>query len=316
MKLPAFSVRVLWLPLLGCLMSCGVNAQTKPVDQITVGMSIPSLQWVFYLMVRDGVMEQAKGLGINNVLVADAQADPARQVSQIQDMLSKGIDVLLYTATGSAASAVPVRLARQQGVPVICIDNFPKNVECDAYISTDNLAAAGELARQMIKLTGGKAEIGLLQGTLGDSTEVARAKGLDAVLSEAPEMKIVDRKPTDWLQDNGFKVAQDMLQKNPKINVFIGRSDAPALGAAQAVKVANIDHKVWVFGYDGLPSALEAMRDGKLDMTITQQAVEMGRTALRTAVDLQQGKPVTKTQLLPAFVTTRENVATFLEQHP
>jgi ribose transport system substrate-binding protein len=231
-------------------------------------------------------------------------------------MLSKGIDVLLYTATGSAASAVPVRLARQQGVPVICIDNFPKNVECDAYISTDNLAASGELARQMIKLTGGKAEIGLLQGTLGDSTEITRAKGLEAVLSEAPEMKVVDKKPTDWLQDNGFKVAQDMLQKNPKINVFIGRSDAPALGAAQAVKVANIDHKVWVFGYDGLPSALEAIRDGKLDMTITQQAVEMGRNALRTAVDLQQGKQVTKTQLLPAFVTTRENVATFLEQHP
>jgi ribose transport system substrate-binding protein len=316
MNLSAFPVRYLWLALLGCLMSAAVHAQSKPAAEMTVGMSIPSLQWVFYLMVRDGVMEQAKTLGIKNVLVADAQADPARQVSQIQDMLSKGIDVLLYTATGSAASAVPVRLARQQGVPVICIDNFPKNVECDAYISTDNLAASGELARQMIKLTGGQAQIGLLQGTLGDSTEIARAKGLEAVLSDAPGMKVVDKKPTDWLQDNGFKVAQDMLQKNPKINVFIGRSDAPALGAAQAVKVANIDHKVWVFGYDGLPSALEAIRDGKLDMTITQQAVGMGRLALRTAVDLQQGKPVTKTQLLPAFVTTRENVATFLEQHP
>lgn len=142
MKLSAFPVRALAL-LLGCLMSISAHAQSKPVGEITVGMSIPSLQWVFYLMVRDGVTQQANALGIKNVLVADAQADPARQVSQIQDMLSKGIDVLLYTATGSAASAVPVRLARQQGVPVICIDNFPKNVECDAYIATDNLAAAG-----------------------------------------------------------------------------------------------------------------------------------------------------------------------------
>ncbi|NVZ24533.1 sugar ABC transporter substrate-binding protein [Pseudomonas gingeri] len=316
MNRSAFVLRSLWLPLFACLLSSGAHAQGKAVDQITVGMSIPSLQWVFYLMVRDGVMEQASGMGIKKVLVSDAQADPARQVSQIQDMLSKGIDVLLYTATGSAASAVPVRLARQQGVPVVCVDNFPKNVECDAYISTDNLAASGELARQMIKLTGGKAQIGLLQGTLGDSTEVTRAKGFDAVLTQAPQMKIVDSKPTDWLQDNGFKVAQDMLQKNPRIDVFLGRSDAPALGAAQAVKVANIDHKIWVFGYDGLPSALEAVRDGKMDLTITQQAVEMGRTALRTAVDLQQGKSVEKTQLLPAFVTTRENAAAFLEKHP
>ncbi|WP_256579056.1 substrate-binding domain-containing protein [Pseudomonas sp. VI4.1] len=102
MSLPASSLRHLWLPLLACLMSAHVHAQSKPADEITVGMSIPSLQWVFYLMVRDGVMEQAKTLGIKQVLVADAQADPARQVSQIQDMLSKGIDVLLYTATGSA----------------------------------------------------------------------------------------------------------------------------------------------------------------------------------------------------------------------
>ncbi len=288
-------------------------AAEKPIK---VGMSIPSLQWVFYLMVRDGVMEQASGLGIEDVLVADAQADPARQVSQIQDMLSKGIDVLLYTATGSAASAVPVRLARQQGVKVVCVDNFPKNVECDAYVSTDNTAAAAELARQVVRLTGPDAQVGLLQGTLGDTTEIARAKGFDVELAKTPGMKVVDQKPTDWLQDVGFKVAQDMLQKHPQINVFVGRSDAPALGAAQAVRVANVQHKVWIFGYDGLPAALEAVRDGKMDMTITQQAVEMGRTALRTAVALKEGKPVEKQQFLPAFVTTRENVDAFLSKHP
>jgi len=127
---------------------------------------------------------------------------------------------------------------------------------------------------------------------------------------------IVDRKPTDWLQDNGFKVAQDMLQKHPQIDVFVGRSDAPALGAAQAVRVANVSHKVWIFGYDGLRPALEAVRDGKMDMTITQQAVEMGRTALRTALALKAGSQVEKVQALPAFVTTRENVETFIARHP
>jgi ribose transport system substrate-binding protein len=281
------------------------SAESKPLK---VGMSIPSLQWEFYLMVRDGVLEQAKKDGVSEVLVVDAQADAARQVSQIQDLLSKGIDVLLYTATGSAASAVPVRLAKQQGVPVVCVDNFPKNVECDAYISTDNTAAAAELARQVVKLTGGNAQVGLLQGTLGDTTEKTRADGFDVELAKTPGMVIVDRKPTDWLQDNGFKVAQDMLQKHPQIDVFVGRSEA--------VRVANVSHKVWIFGYDGLRPALEAVRDGKMDMTITQQAVEMGRTALRTALALKAGSQVEKVQALPAFVTTRENVETFIARHP
>ncbi|EOG3622631.1 sugar ABC transporter substrate-binding protein [Pseudomonas putida] len=307
-----FSSRVrVFLALM--LLPALASAEGKPLK---VGMSIPSLQWEFYLMVRDGVLEQAAKDGIEEVLVVDAQADAARQVSQIQDLLSKGIDVLLYTATGSAASAVPVRLAKQQGVPVVCVDNFPKNVECDAYISTDNIAAAAELARQVVKLTGGKAQIGLLQGTLGDTTEKTRADGFDVELAKTPGMVIVDRKPTDWLQDSGFKVAQDMLQKHPQIDVFVGRSDAPALGAAQALRVANVQHKVWIFGYDGLRPALEAVRDGKMDMTITQQAVEMGRVALRTALALKAGVPVEKNQALPAFVTTRENVETFITRHP
>lgn len=103
-----FSSRVrVFLALM--LLPALASAEGKPLK---VGMSIPSLQWEFYLMVRDGVLEQAAKDGIEEVLVVDAQADAARQVSQIQDLLSKGIDVLLYTATGSAASAVPVRLAK------------------------------------------------------------------------------------------------------------------------------------------------------------------------------------------------------------
>ena len=68
-----------------------------------------------------------------------------------------------------------------------------------------------------------------------------------------------------------------MLQRNPNISVFFGQADALALGAAQAVKVANLGHKVWVVGFDGDVAGLKAVQDGVLDATMTQQTQQMGR---------------------------------------
>ena len=89
-----------------------------------------------------------------------------------------------------------------------------------------------------------------------------------------------------------------------------------ALGAAQAVKVGNLDHKVVVVGFDGDVAGLKAVESGVLNATMTQQTQKMGRLAVASAIDLKAGKAVPKEQLLPTVLTTKENVAPFLQQHP
>ena len=98
--------------------------------------------------------------------------------------------------------------------------------------------------------------------------------------------------------------------------MFVGRSDGPALGAAQAVRVDGSEHKIWIFGYDGLPIALQAIKDGKMDLTITQQAVNIGHQAVKSGVALLNKEVVPAEQLMKAFVTTKDNVDAFIQQHP
>jgi ribose transport system substrate-binding protein len=119
-----------------------------------------------------------------------------------------------------------------------------------------------------------------------------------------------------WMQDEGFAIAQDMLQRHPDITVFFGRADALALGAAQAVKVGNLDHKVVVVGFDGDVAGLKAVRDGILTATMTQQTQGMGRLALQSALDLIAGKTLPKDQLQDAVLTTNENVEPYIAKHP
>ena len=119
-----------------------------------------------------------------------------------------------------------------------------------------------------------------------------------------------------WHQDEGFKLTQDLLQAHPKTNIVFGQADALALGAAQAVKVAHPDHRIWVAGFDGDTAALTALKDGVFDVTATQQTQKMGRMGVDSAIALVKGEKLPAQQLQDATLTTKDNVEGFIAKHP
>ena len=167
------------------------------------------------------------------------------------------------------------------------------------------------------KQAGGKGEMLIIHGQKGTTPEVDRTKGCDEALKNFPGIKIVGQLWSEgWHQDEGFKLTQDLLQAHPKVNIVWGQADALALGAAQAVKVANPDHKIWIAGFDGDTAALKALKDGVFDVTATQQTQKMGRMAVDSAIDIVAGKKVPAEQLQSATLTTKDNVDGFIAKHP
>jgi len=119
-----------------------------------------------------------------------------------------------------------------------------------------------------------------------------------------------------WAADEGNKIAQDMLQRDPTINIIFGQADGIALGAAQAVKLAKPSQKTWVVGYDGDIGGLKAVQSGGLDATVTQPTFTMGRMAVDAVTDLLAGKKPPADQPMDGVLTTKENVEMVLKAHP
>ena len=293
--------------------SSPVFAQDK---NITIGLAVANLQADFFNQIKQSVEAEAKAKGIT-VITVDAKGDSATQVSQVQDLITRGVKALIYIPAGATAAGVPVKAAKTAGIPVICVDRTPPDNPGDTFIATDSVSAARTLGEFVGKITDGKGKIGILQGQLGTTPELDRDKGFNEALSKFPGLQVIAKQPSKaWMQDEGFAIAQDMLQRHPDITVFFGRADALALGAAQAVKVGNLDHKVIVVGFDGDVSGLKAVRDGILTATMTQQTQGMGRLALQSALDLIAGKTLPKDQLQEAVLTIKENVEPYIEKHP
>jgi ribose transport system substrate-binding protein len=282
----------------------------------TVGLAVANLQANFFNQIKDAVNAEARSKGVA-VDTADARGDSATQVNQIQDMITKGVKALIYIPAGATAAGVPVRDAHAAHIPVVNVDRNAADAPGDTFIATDSVAAARTLGDYVCKITNGKGNVAIIQGQIGTTPEEDRNKGFNEALAKCPGLKVVAKQASkQWHQDEGFNIAQDMLQRNPDITVIFGRADALALGAAQAVKVANLGHPVVVVGFDGDTAGLEAVKNGVLAATMTQKTQYMGRLALDSALELAAGKSVPKMQLQPAVLTTQENVGPFLKQHP
>lgn len=301
---------------LGITAASAFAAQASAAGKVTIGLAVANLQADFFNQIKQSVEAAGKAKGVDIVTV-DAKGDAATQVNQIQDLITRHINALIYIPAGATAAGVPVKDAKAAHIPVVTVDRNPPDAPGDTFIATDSVAAARTLGTYICKVTGGKGNVAVIQGQLGTTPEMDRDKGFKEALAKCPGLKVVASQASKmWMQDEGFSIAQDMLQRDPAINVFFGRADALALGAAQAVKVANLDHKVRVFGFDGDVAGLKAVQAGVLDATMAQATQKMGRLALQSALDLIAGKKVPAEQLQPAVLTTKANVEPFIKHHP
>jgi ribose transport system substrate-binding protein len=285
-------------------------------DAKKIGLAVANLQANFFNQIKQSVEAYGKEKGLE-VITVDAKGDSATQVSQIQDLITQGIDALIYIPAGATAASVPVKAARAAGIPVINIDRNADGAPGDTFIATDSVTSAKQVCNYIVKKAGGKGNMVIIHGQKGTTPEVDRSKGCGEVLAANPGVKVVNEQWSQmWSQDEGFKIAQDMLQADPSISIVFAQADGLALGAAQAVKVANPDHKIWVGGFDGDTAALEALSKNVFDVTATQQTQLMGRMGVDAAIAVVKGEKVPAAQLQDATLTTKDNVAGFIAKHP
>jgi ribose transport system substrate-binding protein len=302
-------------PIVVILGLATIFSQRWDEEKPKIGLAVANLQADFFNQIKQSVTKEAAKQGVD-VVVADARGDAATQVNQIEDFVTKQVDAIVYIPAGATAAGVPVKDAKKAGIPIIAVDRNPPDEPANSFIASDSVAAARTLGEHVAKETGGEGQVAILQGQVGTTPEIDRNKGFDEALAKNPGLQVVAKQPADWDQDKGFSLAQNMLQAHPDISVFFGRADAMALGAAQAVRVANVPHKVTIVGFDGDVAGLKAVRDGTVDATMTQQTQKMGRMAVQSAQTLIDGGKVPPQQLVPAYLTTKANAAKYLASHP
>lgn len=217
---------------------------------------------------------------------------------------------VIINPVDSDAAGPSVRAANKADIPVIAADRGVNKADVTALVASDNVAGGEQAARTLAEKLGGKGRIVVLQGTAGTSASRERGAGFAQGIKAYPGIKVVAKQPADFDRTKGLDVMTNMLQANSDVNGVFAENDEMALGAIKALG-AKAGTSVPVVGFDGTPDGLKAVEAGTLYASVAQQPRELGRLAVRNAIEAAAGKKIDATVKVPVKVVTAKNVADF-----
>ena len=223
------------------------------------------------------------------ITIADGQASVNTQVSQVENFLTKQVDLLMISPFESAPLTPIVTRAFKGGTPVIELDRKTVGDDFTAFVGGDNrqiAKEAGEWAAKTLMPDGGEAAI--LEGLPSSSPAIERLDGFKEGIATNPKIKLVAVQPVDWMEDKAVTVFSAMLQAHPDIKLVYTSNDLAASGAYIAAKQAGKADQVKIIGTDGLPGpsgGIRSVADGQWAATFTYptgaaQALELAKKIL------------------------------------
>ncbi|TMI83757.1 MAG: ribose ABC transporter substrate-binding protein RbsB [Bacillati bacterium ANGP1] len=272
----------------------------------TVGLAISTLNNPFFVDLRDGAQAAAAKAGIA-LVVLDAQNDPARQASSVEDLIAKKVGAVIINPTDSDAIVPIVKKLNAAKIPVITVDRAANGGTVAAHIASDNVAGGRMAAAYVARRLKGKGNVVMLEGIAGSSAARDRGKGFREGLQKFPGIKIVASQTADFDRSKGLTVMENILQAQKKINAVFAQNDEMALGAVQAIEGAKRQQAMFVVGFDAIADALKAVNEGRIAATIAQQPKVMGRLAVEAAASRLKGGKVAKFTPVPLRLVTKNS---------
>ena len=272
----------------------------------TIGLSVSTQNNPFFVTLVEGAKKAANDAGVS-LSVVDAGDDVTKQTSDIEDLVNKGVSVLIVNPVDSDAVTGAVEAAKAKGVKVISVDRAVNGVEIDCQIASDNVLGAELATQYIVEKLGEGAKVAELEGVPGASAAIDRSKGFHNVADE--KLEVVAKQTANFDRTQGMSVMENILQGNPDVQAVFAANDEMALGALEAISGAGKD--VLVVGFDATDDAIEAIKAGRMAASIAQQPAMIGKTAIENAVKLLAGEKIPTNIPVEVTLVTIENVETF-----
>lgn len=231
-----------------------------------------------------------------------------RLVNQKLDDKDKKVDALILAASDYEALVPVTEKAYKMGIPVIIIDSEVKTDKIDSYIAVDDIEAGKKAANMLVSIAGTRCTVAIMSFVKGSKNAVEREEGLRDSLSKYHDIKIVD---TEYSLSNP-KIAKELtkkiITKNKNLDAIVALNETSSEGVAEAIDEMGLKGKVKIIAFDSTQQEIDYIENGTIQAAIIQNPFSIGYLAVKTAVDLMDGKKVNKRIYTETKAITRDNM--------
>lgn len=270
-------------------------AKTPHSGPVRIGFSMDTLKEERWQRDKQLVEQRAKEIGAS-LDVQVANGDDAVQTKQADNMLTKGVDVLIVAPHNGEIAASIVEAAHRQGVPVISYDRLIRDADEDLYVS-HQVEKIGEMQADYALKHVPKGNYVLIGGSPTDYNAILLHKGQMTILQPAVDrgdIKIIsDQYAREWKAEEALRLTEDALTRTGnKIDAIVASNDGTAGGAISALEAVGLAGKVLVTGQDAQKDACQRIAKGTQTMTIYKAIQPLAFGAVDAAVKLARKQPV------------------------
>ncbi len=285
-------MRIAAIAAAGALVLSGCGSSSDSSDKASgdtgkkgsnyIAIITPSPDNPFFKAEGDAAKTKAESLGYE-ASISSHDDDPNKQSELIDAAISRKAAAIILDNAGADASIGPVQKAKDAGIPVFLIDREINKVGvASAQIVSNNAQGAQLSGQAFVEAMKEKGNYVELVGKESDTNAGVRSDGYNAVISQYPNLKLVQKETANWDQQEAFTKMETILQRNPDIQGVIAGNDTMALGAVAAIKAAKLKNVV-VVGFDGSPDAIAAIKAGDMYATSLQPAALAAESAVEQA---------------------------------
>jgi len=307
--LVGLTLAALALPLSACGAgdpNAGGSDASGGDQPLRIGVSVYNMS-SFITAGKEGMDTYAKANNIE-LLWNSANLDVNTQASQLDQYVQAGVDAIVVVPVQADSLGPQVTAAKAAGIPVIPVNAALNNPDVAGNVQPDDVAAGEQEMQMMADKLGGKGNIVVLQGPLGQSGELDRQQGIENILAKNPDIHVLAQDTANWQRDQAVNKMKNWISGfGDQINGVVSQNDDMGLGALQALKEAGRTG-VPIVGIDGIEDGLNAVKSGDFIGTMLQNGTVELSSGLAVAAKIAKGEQVNTEPVYDMPKITQDNV--------
>lgn len=255
------------------LATCAVSASA-----ITVGFSQVGQESDWRTANTDDMCAAVEAEGWT-LVYDDAQQKQENQVKALRNFITQGVDYILFTGVVTTGWDEVLKEVNEAEIPLFLLDRMPDCMDEIDYVAAfggDFLEEGRRMARWTVNYLNsvgrGDEEVNvvILEGTTGAAAATDRTAGINEVLAEHENLKVVASQTGNFTRAEGQAVMESFLKAHDKIDVLLAENDDMALGAIDAIKAAGLvpGKDIIIVGCDSVKAAFDAIVAGEMNCTV------------------------------------------------
>ncbi|MBT2339833.1 MULTISPECIES: substrate-binding domain-containing protein [Pseudomonas] len=280
-------------------------------DPLLLGVAMAKYDDNFQTILRNGVQKHATALEAD-IFMENGQDNAELQMRQVRNLISSKVDAIIVAMVSDKGAPEMMRLADAAKIPLVFVNRNPPAGQwpsLSAYVGSDELESGTLQMEELARRANYKGNVAVLVGDPNNAASALRTQDVEKVVAKYPNMKIVKKEVANWERSQAATILVDWVKQGVDFSIVAANNDEMAIGAIMGLEKAGKNPKdYWVGGIDGTPDGLKLMADGKMAVSVFQDAIGQANGSVDVALRLARGeKPDSQLLWVPFKLITPEN---------